>query len=209
VFFVAYPIIYQGGKHFSAGSTGLMFIPLALGVILSAALSPLINKHYLHLCQQHPTGKPPAEARLIPMLFSCWFIPIGLAIFAFTSYPRLSYWGPMMGGFPVGFGFIFLYNAANNYLVDTYQHYAASSLAAKTCIRSFWGAGAVLFTNQMFDTLGYQGAGGLLMGLAILCCGIPFGFYFWGARIRRMSRFAYVDEDEDGEGSGKGKVSKV
>ena len=52
----------------------------------------------------------------------------------------------MMGGLPVGFGFIFLYNAANNYLVDTYQHQAASALAAKTFIRSFWGAGVVLFT---------------------------------------------------------------
>jgi hypothetical protein len=64
-----------------------MFIPLALGVVLSAALSPLVNKHYLSLCAKAPNGKPPAEARLIPMMFSCFFIPIGLFIFAFTSYP--------------------------------------------------------------------------------------------------------------------------
>ena len=27
-----------------------------------------------------------------------------------------------LGGFPVGFGFILLYNSMNNYLVDSYQH---------------------------------------------------------------------------------------
>lgn len=143
-----YPIIYQKGKGYSAGITGLMFIPLAVGVLLSAACSPLVNRHYLNLAKKY-NGKPPAEARLIPMMVSCWLIPIGLFIFAWTSYPRLSWVGPALGGFPVGFGFIFLYNSANNYLVDSYQHQAASALAAKTCLRSFWGAAVVLFTNQM------------------------------------------------------------
>ncbi|MDU1692377.1 MAG: hypothetical protein E6848_22610 [Bradyrhizobium sp.] len=41
-------------------------------------------------------------------MLSCWFIPIGLFIFAWTSYPELSWAGPAMGGFPVGFGFIFV-----------------------------------------------------------------------------------------------------
>lgn len=148
MFFVAYPIVYQKGKGYTAGKTGLMFIPIAVGVVLSALLSPLINKHYLTVSARH-NGHPPPEVRLIPMMISCWFIPIGLFIFAWTSYSDLSWAGPAMGGFPVGFGFIFLYNSANNYLVDSYQHQAASALAAKTFLRSFWGAAVVLFTNQM------------------------------------------------------------
>jgi hypothetical protein len=174
-----------------------MFIPLALGVVLSAALSPLVNKHYLSLVAKAPNNKPPAEARLIPMMFSCFAIPAGLFIFAWTSFKDISYWGPMMGGFLVGFGFIFLYNSANNYLVDTYQHQAASALAAKTCIRSFWGASVVLFTNQMYDTLGDQWASSLLAFLALACCLIPYVFYYKGAAIRRFSKFAYADDDEE------------
>jgi len=197
MFFVAYPIVYVGGKGWSEGSTGLMFIPLALGVLMSAALSPLINKHYLSLCKRAPNGKPAAEARLIPMMFSCWLIPVGLFIFAWTSYPELSYWGPMMGGWPVGFGFIFLYNSANNYLVDTYQHQAASALAAKTCIRSFWGASVVLFTQQMYDRLGFQWASSLLAFIALACCLIPYVFYFKGAAIRKHSRFAFADDEDE------------
>jgi len=47
MFFIAYPVIYQEGKGYSASITGLMFIPIAIGVLLSAACSPLVNKHYL------------------------------------------------------------------------------------------------------------------------------------------------------------------
>ena len=196
MFFIAYPIIYQEGKGYSSSITGLMFIPIAIGVLLSAMCAPLVNKHYLSQCRKYD-GKPPAEVRLVPMMVSCWFIPVGLFIFAWTSYPRVHWLGPAMGGFPVGFGFIFLYNAANNYLVDSYQHQAASALAAKTFLRSFWGASVVLFTIQMYHRLGFQWAGTLLAFIGLACCAIPFVFYFFGARIRRFSRFAYSGDDEE------------
>ncbi|KAF7915700.1 uncharacterized protein EAE98_011043 [Botrytis deweyae] len=199
MFFVAFPIVYQEGKGYSAGTTGLMFIPLALGVIASALCAPIVNRNYMSQVRKY-NGHPPAEVRLIPMMCSCWFIPIGLFIFAWTSYPQLHWIGPAIGGFPVGFGFIFLYNAANNYLVDSYQHQAASALAAKTFLRSFWGAAVVLFTEQMYARLGYQWASSLLAFIALACCAIPFVFWVWGARIREKSRFAYAGGDEEGVG---------
>ena len=194
MFFVAYPIVYQKGKGYSAGKTGLMFIPVAVGVLCSAALSPMINKHYLRLAQRS-NGPLPAEARLIPMMASCWFVPVGMFIFAWTSYPQLSWAGPAMGGFPVGFGFILLYNSANNYIVDSYQHQAASALAAKTFIRSFWGAGVVLFTEQMYDRLGDQWASSLLAFVSLACCAIPFLFWKYGAIIRSHSKYAYGGDE--------------
>lgn len=183
---------------------------------MSAFFSPLINKHYLWMCSRCK-GKPPAEYRLIPMMASCWFIPIGMFIFAWTSYPRIHWFGPAIGGWPVGFGFIFLYNSANNYLgtlyscflfskwtctdivktVDTYQHQAASALAAKTFLRSMWGAGCVLFTEQMYHRLGYQWASSLLAFIGLACCAIPFVFWFKGAAIRKHSRYAFGDDDEE------------
>ncbi|KAK4156615.1 hypothetical protein C8A00DRAFT_12470 [Chaetomidium leptoderma] len=201
MFFVAYPIIFEVRKGYSSGITGLMFIPVAVGVVLSAMCAPLVNKHYLTLVAKH-NGRPPAETRLIPMMVSCWCIPIGLFIFAWTSYERLIWVGPCLAGLPVGFGFIFLYNAANNYLVDSYQHQAASALAAKTCIRSFWGAGVVLFTEQMYDRMGDQWASSLLAFLSLACCAIPFLFWKYGAAIRKRSKYAYGGDDEETTTSG-------
>ncbi|GAB1310728.1 Synaptic vesicle transporter SVOP [Madurella fahalii] len=199
MFFVAYPIIFEVRKGYSPGITGLMFIPVAVGVVCSAACAPWVNKHYLSLVAKH-NGKPPAEARLIPMMISCWFIPIGLFIFAWTSYKHLTWVGPCLAGLPIGFGFIFLYNSANNYLVDSYQHQAASALAAKTFIRSFWGAGCVLFTEQMYDRMGDQWASCFLAFLGLACCAIPFGFWKYGAAIRKRSKYAYGgDETSDSD----------
>ncbi|KAK3393397.1 major facilitator superfamily domain-containing protein [Podospora didyma] len=208
MFFIAYPIVFQKGKGFSAGTTGLMFIPLAVGVVLAALCAPIVNNHYLKVAQKY-NGNPPAEVRLIPMMLSCWFIPIGLFIFAWTSYKDLIWVGPCLAGLPVGFGFIFLYNAANNYLVDSYQHQAASALAAKTCIRSFWGAATVLFTEQMYARLGDQWASSLLAFISLACCAIPFAFWVYGARIRAHSKFAFSDADNEPSGSDNEKMKPV
>ncbi|RPB04360.1 MFS multidrug transporter [Choiromyces venosus 120613-1] len=196
MFFVAYPIVYQEGKGYSAGITGLMFIPLAIGVVLSATCAPLVNAHYLARARKYTTTPPPPELRLIPMMYSCWLIPLGLFVFAWTSYPRLHWIAPALGGLTIGFGFLFLYNSANNYLVDSYQHQAASALAAKTFLRSIWGAATVLFTEAMYHRFGDQWATSLLAFLALACCAIPFLFYVFGERIRRRARFAYSSEGE-------------
>ncbi|KAI0440559.1 major facilitator superfamily domain-containing protein [Xylaria telfairii] len=195
MFFIAFPIVFHEGKGYTAGLTGLTFIPLAIGVVASAMCSPFVNKHYVKIIAPYAGRMPPAELRLIPMMFACWFIPLGLIIFAWTSFPRLIWVGPTLAGFPVGFGFIFIYNAANNYLVDTYQDRAASALASKTFIRSLWGAGVVLFTHQLYDRLGYQWASTLLAGISLLCCMIPFLFWKYGERIRRRSKYAYAGDD--------------
>ncbi|KAI7091482.1 MFS general substrate transporter [Hortaea werneckii] len=196
MFFIAYPVVYQEGKGWTASSTGLMFIPLAVGVVMSAMCSPFVNRHYLQMVAKHD-GKPPAEARLVPMMWSCWFIPVGLFTYAWTSYPTIHWAGPCFAGWPVGFGFIFLYNSANNYLVDSYQHQAASALAAKTFLRSFCGAGSVLFTLQMYRTLNYQWASTLLGFIALACCAIPYVFYYKGAAIRKRSHYAFTGDSKE------------
>ena len=83
--------------------------------------------------------------------------------------------------------------------MDTHQHQAASALAAKTFLRSFWGTSVVLFTGQMYDRLDYQWASSLLVFIALACCAIPFVLYFKGAVIPKHSRYAYAPtaEEED------------
>ncbi|KAK9447516.1 major facilitator superfamily domain-containing protein [Limtongia smithiae] len=198
MFFFAFPVVFQEGKGFRNGSTGLMFIPIAVGVVTSAFIAPYINRHYMKLVAKY-NGRPPAEVRLIPMMFACWLVPLGLFIFAWTSYPSLIWVGPCLAGFPCGLGFCLLYNSANNYLVDSYQHHAASALAAKTFLRSLWGAAVPLFTIQMYHRLGNEWAGSLLAFISLACCAIPYLFYIFGARIRSRSKYAYSPDDEIAE----------
>ena len=60
-----------------------------------------------------------------------------------------------------------------------------------------WGAGSVLFTEQMYHRLGYQWASSLLAFIGLACCAIPFVFWFKGAAIRKYSHYAFGDDDEE------------
>lgn len=193
MFFFAYPVVYMEGKGWSASKTGLMFIPIAVGVIVATVIAPYFNKDYLRRANKYvERGEvPPAELRLIPMMIGCWTIPAGLFAFAWSSFPHISWAGPCFSGFLCGMGFNMLYNPANNYIVDSYQHYAASGLAAKTFLRSMWGAAVPLFTIQMYHRLGYEWASSLLAFISLACCAIPYGFFFFGAKIRARSKYAY------------------
>ncbi|SCU81465.1 LAFA_0C05116g1_1 [Lachancea sp. 'fantastica'] len=193
MFFFAFPVVFSEGKHFGPIKTSLMFIPVGAGVLLATGISPLLNKDYVKRAQKYlDRGEvPPAELRLIPMMIGCWFVPIGLFAFAWSSFPRISWAGPCFSGLACGFGFLMLYNPANNYIVDSYQHYAASGLAAKTFVRSMWGGAVALFTIQMYHRLNYQWATTLMAFIALACCAIPYLFYFFGAKIRQRSKYAY------------------
>lgn len=196
MFFFAYPVIYMEGRGWSASKTGIMFIPIGVGCLIATAVAPLINSDYNKRAQPYrDRGElPPPELRLIPMMVGCWFVPAGLFAFAWSAYDWLSWAGPCFSGLACGFGFLSLYNPANNYIVDSYQHYAASALAAKTFVRSVWGAVVPLFTIQMYHRLGNQWASSLMAFIALACCAIPYLFYFYGARVRKFSKYAYSPE---------------
>ncbi|CAN3371637.1 hypothetical protein DIURU_001857 [Diutina rugosa] len=196
MFFFAYPLVYMEGKGWSASKTGIMFIPIGVGVIIATAIAPIFNAQYNRKAQVYrDKGElPPPELRLIPMMYSCFFVPVGLFPFAWSSYPHVSWAGPCFSGLACGFGFCGLYNPANNYIVDSYQHYAASALAAKTFVRSVWGACVPLFTIQMYHRLGYEWATSLMGFISLACCLIPFLFFIYGAKIRKFSKYAYSPE---------------
>ena len=44
--FFAYPVIYGEGKGWSDSMVGVIFIPIAGGVIIATAIAPFINRDY-------------------------------------------------------------------------------------------------------------------------------------------------------------------
>lgn len=76
--------------------------------------------------------------------------------------------------------------------IDSYLRNAASALAINTVFRSAFGAGFPLFAAQMYVRLGIPGASSLLGGLALVFLPIPFLLYKYGAKIRAMSKNAFV-----------------
>jgi hypothetical protein len=79
---------------------------------------------------------------------------------------------------------VLCYYLVNNYIIYSYQKYAASALAVKVFIRSGGGAAFPLFITQMYGRLGLQWANWLLAFISLAMAIIPFSFYRYGGTFR-------------------------
>ena len=89
----------------------------------------------------------------------------------------------------MGVGFFTIFQSALNYLIDTFQRYSASAIAANTFLRSIFAAVFPLFVSPMFHNLGTPWASSLLGFISVLLLPIPFLFYIYGARIRKKGKY--------------------
>jgi hypothetical protein len=101
-----------------------------------------------------------------------------------TSFPHIIWVGPASSGIAFGFGMVLCYYSVNNYIIDSYQKYAASALAAKVFLRSGGGAAFPLFTTQLYDRLGLQWGSWLLAFIGVGMVFIPYVFYVFGGKLR-------------------------
>lgn len=197
--FVAYPIVFQGVRGWSLGFSGLAFVGIGVGSMVTICSEPLIR----HLINSHTpeagTGKPPPEAAMFIVCVAAVLCPIGELWFAWTCAPASIHWAiPISAGIPFGAGNTAVFIYASNYLVHSYGIYAASAMAGNSLVRSFLGGTLPLAGPAMYRRLGPNWAGTLLAIIEIIIIPIPFVFYRYGATIRTKSTLIRtMREDQD------------
>ncbi|OAA36873.1 Major facilitator superfamily domain, general substrate transporter [Metarhizium rileyi] len=192
MFFAAIPIVFQGTRGWNTGAAGLPFVGVTIGVCLATVLSGVDNKRYVRLCETRAakgdTVEP--EARLGATMVSSIVLPVGLFLFAWTTYPSVHWIAPIIGALLFSCGLVLVFISQLSYLIDCYTVYSASVLAAGSMLRSLFGTAFPLFTTQMYENLGDQWASSIPAFLALACVPIPFLFYKYGPMIRSKCKFA-------------------
>ncbi|KAI0755190.1 MFS general substrate transporter [Daedaleopsis nitida] len=189
--FESYPIVFAQGHHFNAGFSGLTFLPIFVGGVLSViAYLAIFNPQYTAAVEEYAPAPVPPEFRLLTCMWGAPLFTISFFWFGWTSYPSISYWAPILSGLPMGFGISFLFLGLFNYMIDAYLWVAASALSASTVVRSLFGAGFPLFANQMYEKLDPRWASTLLGCIALLMMPIPFVLRRYGSVIRKKSKYA-------------------
>ncbi|KIJ49144.1 hypothetical protein M422DRAFT_28127 [Sphaerobolus stellatus SS14] len=187
--FQAFPIIFGEIHGFSPQFTGLTFLGIGLGMVISLITQPLIwNKVFMREVKKY-NGSPPPESRLLIGMAGAIITPISLFWLAFTTYRKVHWIVPIIASVPFGTGIIYAYTAIFTFLVTAYRPNAASALAGNSFVRSAFAASFPLFAGTMYHKLGSVGATALLAGLTVLMIPLPFIFYKYGAHIRRNSKF--------------------
>lgn len=188
--FQAFPIVFQQLYGLSPGVTGLTFLSIGVGALISL---PIFWTWDSILAKAHARNAPwvqREEYRRLPLacLGGPMFV-IALFWLGFTARSSISFVVPMLAGIPFGIGMMLIYMAMLNYLTDAYEIFAASANAAGSTCRSLFAVVLPLAATSMFSTLGIAGACSLLGGVSALMCIIPFIFIWKGPSIRKKSPF--------------------
>ncbi|TFK30771.1 MFS general substrate transporter [Coprinopsis marcescibilis] len=196
--FEAYPIVFGKSRGFSAGVSGLMFLPLPIGGAIAVVLYVLYYnpKYELEVERLAPKSVPP-EFRLDVTFYACPLFAASFFWFGWTSYPSISYWAPLMSGLLMGYSIQMIFLGLFNYMVDAYIPVAASVLAAMTVVRSIFGASFPLFGGDMYEALDPRWASTVVGCVAIALVPIPFLFKRYGPYLRRRSKYCPADEEHD------------
>ncbi|KAH8698589.1 major facilitator superfamily domain-containing protein [Talaromyces proteolyticus] len=187
--FGAFPIVYEIGRGWSQGISGLAFLGIMVGMLIAVVYNFWDNGRYLRVAEKHDGFAPP-EARLPPTLIGSIALPIGLFWFAWTNYPSIHWLASIAAGVPFGFGMVLVFLSVMSYLIDAYTIFAASVLAANSVLRSLFGAAFPLFTTYMYNNLGIHWASSIPAFLALACVPFPFFFYKYGHAIRDRCKYA-------------------
>lgn len=113
-------------------------------------------------------GDAPPEARLDAAKIGAILSPIGLFIFAFTSYGHVHWIAPIIGSIPFGTGVLYIYASVFSFTADNWRPVAASAMGANSVMRSTFAAAFPLFAEQMAHGMGTVGAAAFLAGINVL-----------------------------------------
>ena len=125
--FEAFPIVFIEGHHFSAGASGLTFLPIFLGVSVGSlivsfmVISPyfpltifvqylaIFNPRYERFIKEYAPDPVPPEKRLEIAFLGAPIFAVSFFWFGWTSYPSISYWVPMLAGGGLGLGTVLIF----------------------------------------------------------------------------------------------------
>jgi len=200
-FLDGYTYIFGETYRFSEGITGLAFLGIAVGLCFASLLVPLIHKwakRDLAAAQasRGPNARLPPEKRLWFAMFGAPAVPISLLWMGWTNYPSISYWSGLISSVMFGYGILCIFISSYQYIIDSYEMYAASALASLTLIR-YVAAGAMTVVGiPFYKNVGVHWTLTILACISALMVPVPYVFYYYGPKIRSWSKYAPNKDDE-------------
>ena len=194
-FLDGYTFIFSEIHGFSQGITGLCFVGIGVGLCFASLLVPFIysraRKDLVRIKANGGTQLPP-EFRLWFGMFGAPAIPVSLFWMGWTSYPSISYWSPLLSSVLFGYGILCVFISCYQYVIDSYETYAASALASVTLIRYVAAGGMTVVGIPMYKNLGVHWTLTILGAISALLVPLPYLFYVYGIKIRAKSKYAVV-----------------
>ncbi|KID97680.1 Major facilitator superfamily domain, general substrate transporter, partial [Metarhizium majus ARSEF 297] len=188
--FATFPDIWTKVYGQSKGVGGLNYLSIAIGCFVGIFLQlKMVDRVYGALkSRNNGVGRP--EFRMPSLAVGSVVLTVGLFWYGW-SIGRAHWIMPDIGALLCSVGVICCLQGMQMYIVDCYQTYAASAMAACAVLRSLAGFGFPLFAPYLYEGLGY-GWGTSILAFVSIAIGwvAPVIFWVWGPRLRALSKFA-------------------
>ncbi|KAF2875356.1 major facilitator superfamily domain-containing protein [Massariosphaeria phaeospora] len=180
------PIIFREMRGWSPVVATLPFLGILIGAICGCLIN-VYNQTVYNKAYRAAGNRAVPEKRLPPMMLGSVLFSAGQFLMGWTADPAIHWAVPCIGLLLLGTGFFTIFQAALNYLVDTFTQYAASAVAANTFLRSCFAGAFPLVVGPLYHNIGVGPGSSITGGFAALLIPVPFIFYVYGKRIRRAS----------------------
>ena len=181
---------------FDALQTGLCFITVVVGYLLSYFIFLPDIARQRKLRQKEGTASRFAERRLLVLLFIAPLETIGLFGFAWTSIgPQYAPWiAPLIFMCLIAIANYGIYMATIDYMVAAYGPYSASATGGNGFARDFLAGVAAMYAIPMYSNIGdefHLAWASTILGVVAIMVTIPIYIFYWkGPQIREASKFA-------------------
>lgn len=183
------PIIFGEIRGWNILVAELPFLCILIGAMLGCAAN--VYNQFRYNKAYHAAGnRAVPEERLPPMMVGSVIFSAGQFVTGWTGDTSVHWIVPCIGLVMLGTGFFTIFQAALNYLVDTFQLYAASAVAANTFLRSCFAGAFPLVVGPLYHNVGIGPGSSIMGGFAALLIPVPFVFYIYGKRIRAGSKWS-------------------
>ncbi|KAK4892968.1 hypothetical protein LTR49_028546 [Elasticomyces elasticus] len=186
--FATFTLVFQHQYGFSQGTVGLAYLGIGVGSLIGLCVFAALSDRLMRVFAKG--GEMKAEYRLFPWILGSLFVPAGLFWYGWSAEKKLPWMMPIIGTGLVGLGTVATFMSIQTYMVDSFQHQAASALAANMVLRSLVGAFLPLAGVKMYAALGLGWDNSLLGFLALAMAPVSWFMFRYGEAIRARSAVA-------------------
>lgn len=193
-FLSGYEHLFGGNHNTTEGETGLCFIGIAIGLLLSSSTVPLVAlriRHDLHQARRGSAeGDLAPESRLWYALISAPAVPIALFWMAWTDSESVSIWSPLAASVLLGYGMLGVFTGSCEYIVHTYGRFGPAALNFNTFTRYIVAGVMMELAPPMWRDLGVQWPLVAMGCVSVLLVPVPYVLFRWGPWVRARSAYA-------------------
>lgn len=188
----SFSTLYVNAYGESISISGLHYIAICLGELMGSQIcGPVMDYLFTRLKSRDGSTRVP-ELRIPLMLPSALLTPIGFLLYGWAARYHLFWLVLDIGAVLLALGMQVFDTTLRAYVMDAYAEHISSASAATQVLKSLLAFAFPLFSNSMYEALGYGWGNSLL---AFLSIGITVPsiciLWYYGARLRARLPSSY------------------